>query len=580
MRFFVLFLLLPSIALAVATYSATDSQQMYVSGSDLVSVAPTPPPTLAINGWTNVTTALDATGTGQRIDIGGGNNDHADLTTFDPGTLTAGSVVNIFHRVQPYNTKLVIVKDGTEANPIIFNGVTDGSGNRPQINCAGATTQNMQDGNATWVAPYGCWVLTYSRDDGVYGDSTEWNEFRNLEMYGAGPENTSDGAVAYVNGAAPIRFNEADHIKLIGNIFRDNGNGLFMASGNRANGDFHIQGNKFIGNGVDGSFLEHNLYFQAVSDRPFSNIVEGNYFGPLRAGALGNSAMKHRGTDLIFRYNVVVCDERCLDLVEVQDSLPDYVFTNFSAQEILDRYRTSYIYGNQFFADDSRGLYAAYGIHVGMDTGTGHPTDDQLFSSSHGAAENNVMARGVGSPVYFYNNSYYVNNASSYYQSIFDTDAGSSGVSRHPSEIVAANNIIYFSDDEAPNQIYASHMRSSGQLTYVAKNIAYISGSAYPTLNEGRDNLDSDDPNITIIGASSPTLVQGLTGLDPLFTDVVNADLEQIDLSLQSGSSAIGQGAALPSPMSNFPVLLQPNLPSNGGGALTRSTTDNLGAFE
>jgi hypothetical protein len=539
-----------------------------------------PPPEALINGWTNVTTAMDATGTGLRIDIGGGNNTFNDLSGLDPGTLTAGSVVNIFHRLQPYSTKLVFHKDGTEASPIVINGVTDASGNRPQINCEGATTQNMQDGSITWVAPYGCWVLTYSREDGEWNNPVEWMEFRNLEMYGASSEYTSDGGVPYYDIAAPIRFVEADHIKIIGNIFRDNGNGLFMTSGNRANMDYQIIGNKFEGNGVVGSYLEHNLYFQAVSDRPFSNVVEGNYFGPLRAGSSGNSSMKHRGTDLIFRYNTVICAQRCLDLVEAQDALPNYIFSTFSAQEILDRYRTSYVYGNQFWADDQRGFIATYGIHVGMDTGTANPTDEQLFSANEGAAEGSPMARGVGSPVYFYNNSYYANNGGEYYQSIFDLDAGSSGQASFTGEVVAANNVIHFADTVPANQVYASHLRSAGQLTYQGVNVAFISGSAYTTLNEGRDLLDVDDPEITIIGASSPTFLQAVTGLDPLFTDISNADIEQIDLSLQTGSSAIGVGVALPSPMSNYPVLGQPILPSLGGGVQSRITTTNLGAFE
>jgi hypothetical protein len=348
-----------------------------------------------------------------------------------------------------------------------------------------------------------------------------------------------------------------------------------------ANGDFQIQSNKFIGNGVVGSYLEHNIYFQAVSDRPFSNVVEGNYFGPLRAGAIGNSSMKHRGTDLVFRYNVVNCQQRCLDLVELQDALPDYVYTNFTAQEILDRYRTSYVYGNQFWVDSSRGYSAAYGIHVGMDTGTAN-SDEQLFSYKEGAAENNVMSRGYQSPVYFYNNSFYANNPSGYFQSIFDGDAGSSGAGDYTAEIVAANNVIHFADTSAPNQVYASHLRSAGQLTYQVANLAYISGSAYTTLNEGRDDLDSDDPHITIIGATGSTFTQGKTGLDPLFADISNVDVESISLKLQLGSAAIGRGVALPlsSPMSNFPVLLQPVLAVDGGGAVTRSSLNNLGAYE
>lgn len=536
-----------------------------------------PAPSALVDGWTNVTTALNPTGSGNRIDIGGGNNDFNDLSGVDPGSLTAGTVINIYHRAQPYNTKFVFHVDGTEANPIIINGVTDASGNRPLINCEGATTQNMQDGHAQWVAPYGCWTFTYSRDGGGYIDPTEWYEIRNLEMYGAHPDNTSDGAVSYVDGAAPIRFNEANHIKLIGNIFRDSGNGIYVHSGNRANSDFQLQGNKFIGNGVVGSYTEHNLYFQVVGTTPFSNIVEGNYFAPLVTGSVGMSSMKHRGTDLIFRYNTIICEERCLDLAELQDSLPDYVFTNFTTQEILDRYRTSYIYGNQFWANDAADHTSGYLIHVGMDTGT---DSGQVFGTNAGSAAGEVMARGYQSPVYFYHNSIYVDSTTSFYKSLFDGDAVSSGTSDYTVEIVAANNMIYATDSSAPFDTNLSHMRHTGQLTYQAKNYVYMPNMANSTMYEGRDNAASDDPDITIIGASSPTLTQATTALDPLFTNVSSSDLDSINLAPQVGSSAIGSAGTLPSPMSNYPASAQLIIPSLGGGVQTRSAATNLGAFE
>lgn len=536
-----------------------------------------PPAAALVSGWDDVTTALNATGAGSRIDIGGGSNTYNDLSGLDPGTLTPGSVVNIYHRAQPYSTKFVFTQDGTEANPIIINGVTDANGNRPEINCASATTQNMQDGHANWVAPYGCWTFTYSRDGGTYIDPTEHYEIRNLEMYGAHPDNTSDGEVSYVDGASAIRFNEANHIKLIGNIFRDNGNGIYVHSGNRANSDFQLQGNKFIGNGVVGSYTEHNLYFQVVGSTPFSNIVEGNYFAPLVTGALGTSSMKHRGTDLIFRYNTIICEERCLDLVELQDTLPDHVYTNFTAQEILDRYRTSYIYGNQFWANDAADHTSGYLIHVGMDTGT---NQGQTFGTNAGNAAGEVMARGYQSPVYFYHNSIYVDSTTSFYKSIFDCDAVSAGTSDYTVEIVAANNVIYATDSSAPYDTNLSHLRHTGQLTYQAKNYVYMPNMANSVLYEGRDDGAGDDPQITIIGGSGSTLTQATTGLDPLFTNVSSGDLDAIDLAPQTGSSVIGNAATLPSPMSNYPVTAQPIIPSQGGGVQSRSATTNLGAYE
>jgi hypothetical protein len=99
-------------------------------------------------------------------------------------------------------------------------------------------------------------------------------------------------------------------------------------------------------------------------------------------------------------------------------------------------------------------------------------------------------------------------------------------------------------------------------------------------LNEGRDLLDEDDADITIIGGVNPTLEQSKTGLDPLFADTVNANVELISLKLGVGSSAIGAAAVLTGPMATYPALLQPVLSSDGGGAILRDTTNNLGAYE
>ena len=65
-------------------------------------------PAPAAEGWLSVTTAVDATGTGTRYDIGGGNNYGTDLADVPWGSLQAGDAVNIYYRATPYREKIPI----------------------------------------------------------------------------------------------------------------------------------------------------------------------------------------------------------------------------------------------------------------------------------------------------------------------------------------------------------------------------------------------------------------------------------------------------------------------------------------
>lgn len=522
----------------------------------------------AITGWTNVTVALDATGTGTRIDIGGGNQDYPDLSTLDPGTLGPGDVINIFHRAQPYSSKLAFITDGTEANPIIINGVTNGAGLRPQVDCEGATTVQAQDWSI-YLDDLGCWTLAYSRDGGTYNDRTEWMTFQNLHMMGSSSSHTYDGGLQYTQGTSTIRLQDAAHIVFQGNLFTDNDNGIFVSSANIAE-HITIRGNYFNDNGVVGSYLEHGLYFQGVSTDPVNqpNVVEGNYFGPLKVGSLGLSGVKHRGTDLHLRYNVITCFQRCIDIVEAQDELPNWIYSNFTAQQILDRYRTSYVYGNQILIDTPAGYNATYPIHVGMDTGQVYPGDDQLFDANAGAANGNPMARGYGSPVYFYHNSFFIKAGTEWRQALFDLDAGSSDASSYIGSMVAVNNVWHVVGDAGStnNLIW---LKDTGNLTLSGGNLLSQVNMAAGSPFEGTDQ--NDDPDIVITGAVTQTG-------DPLFTDTSNADIEYWDLTPLGGSPAIGAAGSLPAGLP--PVLLKPVPPYLGGGASTRDSILDLGAYE
>ena len=537
-------------------------------------------PTLAIQGWGAVTQPLDATGSGVRIDVGGGNNDHADLSTLDTAVLTPGSVVNIFYRAQAYTQKLAFFTDGTEANPIRIHGVTDSNGNQPVIECSGATTVTPARWSALYSAPYGCWQLSYTRET-AYAEGTNdgpsWYKFSHITIQGANPDNTFDGGTAYVDGASSIRISNGEHFFFEGMRFIDNSNGLFAAS-NYVIKHVEIRGSYFSGNGLSGSYLEHNLYLQAVSDSASQpNIVEGNYFGPLRAGALGLSGGKLRGTDNIYRYNTAICWQRCLDIVEAQDALPAWIYDNFTAQEIVDRYRTAYVYGNQFHIDDNYNWTTAFGIHCGMDTGqTGN---GQVFHDPNaGAGAGLPQARCIdGGALYFYHNSIHARVNAIYTSSFFDMDAGSSGDGLYDGLIYAANNVWEFELSGGAN--FVAHARESGTVNYQGVNHVTVVGSSGTQVYEG-ENVN-DDPDITINGASAPTLVVTMDATnDPLFTTDTGSDPEAIDLSPQSGSPIIGAAGSLSTAMQAYPVLMQPNPASSGGGALTRGATSNIGAYE
>jgi hypothetical protein len=536
-------------------------------------------PASAIEGWTAVTQPLDATGTGIRVDVGGGNNDLADLSTLDTATLTAGSVVNIFYRAQAYSSKLTFFTDGSETNPIRIHGVTDGSGNQPVIECAGATNVTPARWSTDYSMGYGCWVLAFTRESAwnvPANDGPSWYEFSNITIQGAHPDNTYDSAINYVSGAAGIRIANGTNFKFEGMRFLDNSNGLFSAS-NYVIENVEIRGSHFSGNGQVGSYLEHNVYLQAVGDSPHSIVFEGNTMGPLRTGALGLSGGKFRGTDLVYRYNNTICWQRCLDIVEAQDELPSWIYTNFSAQEIIDRYRTSYVYGNTFKINGSLDWVGAYGIHCGMDTGQGEG-NGQVFHSSTGPAAGEPMARcAEGGVMHFYHNTVHADASVSYRNSFFDFDAASNGESLYTGRVVAANNVWQYLFSGGAH--YMQHAQYSGDVTYVGVNHANIIGTDTDTIYEG--SSWDDDPTITITGDSSPTFVATFTsGGDPLFTIDTGSDPLGFDLSPQAGSPIIGASGTLSAAMQAFPVLLQPNLPSLGGGALTRSATTNLGAFE
>lgn len=76
-------------------------------------------------------------GSNRTYDVGPGKQ-YTELTQVPWLSLTAGDVVNIYYRAQPYKTIIGLRAQGTANRPVYINGVTDSQCNRPVIDANGA----------------------------------------------------------------------------------------------------------------------------------------------------------------------------------------------------------------------------------------------------------------------------------------------------------------------------------------------------------------------------------------------------------------------------------------------------------
>jgi hypothetical protein len=272
-----------------------------------------------------------------------------DLDSVPWYSLVAGDVVNIFYKSTPYTIKFGLRGRGTPQNPIIVNGVTDASGNRPVIDGNNARTAAGCAGIFSTVPEYGealgLIVIIRGESDDYFTYQPDNIMIQNLRVQGGANGNsftTLNGTVAPYQSAGGIWFQQGQDFVVDNCEVTDNGFGIFtMAKDQTLNFTvrrIEIKNNRIWGNGVAGSPYEHNLYIQA--DSP---IIDNNYIGLTRTGVDGSS-YKDRSARLIFRNNYVVGSSRALDMVQSEDNeygiptLPyygyDYVYNNYIYNEI------------------------------------------------------------------------------------------------------------------------------------------------------------------------------------------------------------------------------------------------------
>ncbi|HET8687965.1 MAG TPA: hypothetical protein VFM18_15115, partial [Methanosarcina sp.] len=485
-----------------------------------------------------VTTAL----TGLRtFNIGPGQTypTPGDFTGWN--SLQAGDVVNIFYSATPYQWKLGIRAQGTSINPVIINGVTDSSGNRPKFDFAGAATvpgMSVANGSGT-LNIFGTdptqfevlcgFVIVSGKNDDYNTYKPKWIQVQNIEFTGARSGATftaSNGTTQTYGSASAIRLEACANVTISNCVCTDSGFGIFTKAAlqdlNHCTENVIIRNCRVYGNGVSGSYFEHNFYVQSTSP-----IIEGNYIGQVRSGSQGSS-YKARCSNEIFRYNYVEASARACDWVHSEESLQGVTAST--------GYGLCYAYGNTIVNDFNlpRGG-ASNPIHYGGDNeGEDHGTGTLIDPTT--------LTYPYRTQLYFFNNTV-INKATvaqNYRTAIFQPSLV--GV-----KIDAWSNI--FVCQGTSNFAWVTEV---GTVNLRGTNI--LNGTVTNATDYG---VDATRYAINQLGT--------LTTTDASIVDITNGDYR-----INSGSPAIDASTTLPggstaaTVQSTYPINYQPNLKTNG----------------
>ena len=524
--------------------SATASNSVVIGNQPVVITPSTPA------GSNPVTYAI----TGVRTFNVGPGQTYADPDTVPWGNLVAGDVVNIFHRATPYTHNVMIFGVGTQTNPIIINGVTDALGNRPKFNLTGSkTAAGSTAASSTAYPEYGEGLggFVLKRQKGATsGPKPEYISIKNIEVYGGsnGTKFTAlNGSLSTRSGGAGVWCHDTKNCTIENCVIYDNAFGIFVQAKNdvlaEANEKITLRNNRIYANGVTNSYLEHNVYMQSTSP-----IVEGNYIGPLRTGALGSS-YKSRSSGEIFRYNYVEAHARGIDFVHTEDQ-------DQGIRSQAD-YRYIHCYGNIIL-----NIQSGVCIHVGGDNGGEDSTSGTLVRP--GSDFTTPSSLWYRNQLYFYNNTYITkaNNASLFDLSLAGGQTLLDGTVEQRTRVDAWNNIFYTTGSGC------AWVESVGSVYFRGNNLVAGNVPANSRYASSRINIENLGTNV-------------VTG-NLAFIDEAN-----FNFSIASGSVAIDNGVSstpsgLPSTFQNYPVAYQP-YGSKTNGLLARSVSGSamdLGAFE
>jgi hypothetical protein len=263
-------------------------------------------------------------------------------------SMSAGDLVLIFWRQEPYTEKWVIAVQGTQQQPFTVRGVASASGQLPVIDGRNATTRSSIN---FWNEERAVIKIGGANTPAVQEPS--WIVLENLDIRSGRPPyqfTGRNGASSYADNAASVFVETGRNLTIRNCILRDSGNGLFVAHTTR---NILIEGCSIYDNGIENSAYQHNTYTAAIGI-----VYQFNNFGPLRTNCLGNN-LKDRSAGLVVRYNWIESGNRQLDLVDAEDSM-DLVND--------PGYRKTFVYGNMLVEPEGAGNSQI--VHYGGDSGS------------------------------------------------------------------------------------------------------------------------------------------------------------------------------------------------------------------
>ncbi|CUI09396.1 hypothetical protein [Massilia antarctica] len=198
--------------------------------------------------------------------------------------------------------------------------------------------------------------------------------------------NSAGAQKTYPEFGSCIRVERGQNITIADNDISDCQQALYTKSTDE--GDFgvskqiRIAGNHMWNNGIVGSDRLHTSYTASAGI-----VFEFNHYGPVRAGARGNS-IKDRSTGTVVRYNRIETGARAIDLAEAED---------FPVTATRDpAYRSTFVYGNVIVKNGNDGSFIHYG-------------GDHFYSAPGNTWGEPIFRKGS---LYFFNNTVHMSGTS------------------------------------------------------------------------------------------------------------------------------------------------------------------------
>jgi hypothetical protein len=315
-------------------------------------------------------TACVASGLGRDYQVGPNAGQLASLADVPWESLGAGDTVRIFYRATPYAGKFILAAQATAAAPARICGVKGSNGERPVITAQNAVTRlalaNAYGTSGSTASQYNeaRGILYVGRmNTQVWASYPRYLQIDGLKFTAAHPDyrfTDSFGVTRnYIDFGACVWIDRGQNVVIADNEFDGCSQGIFSRS--TADGDFavtknfRIAGNIFTNSGIANDVHMHASYVQSLGV-----VYEFNRYGPLRAGASGNS-IKDRSAGAVIRYNRIEDGAHAIDLVEAED---------WGAVAMAEpAYRKTFVYGNQIKKNGQSGSTIHYGgDHAGSES--------------------------------------------------------------------------------------------------------------------------------------------------------------------------------------------------------------------